>query len=77
MAAGWKEREKQFTGMDKAFYAVGEDGQEYFHMGKTRIKITEHFPEKGRAMGELIEELILYAARQDARTDDIHMGGPF
>ncbi len=46
-------------------------------MGKTRIKITEHFPEKGRTMGELIEELILYAARQDERADDIHMGGPF
>ena len=66
----WKEREKQYTDMDKAFYAVEEDGQEYFYIGKTRIKITEHFPEKGKTMGELIEELILYAARQDERTDD-------
>ena len=46
-------------------------------MGKTRIKITEHFPERGRTMGELIEELILYAARQEERADDIRMGGPF
>ncbi len=58
--------------MDKAFYAVGEDGQEYFHIGKTSIKITEHFPEKGRTMGELIEDLILYAARQDERTEEVH-----
>ncbi len=56
--------------MDRAFYAVGEDGQEYFYIGKTRIKITEHFPEKGRTMGELIEDLILYAARQGEKTDD-------
>ncbi len=65
----WKEREKQYTDMDKAFYAVDEDGQEYFYIGKNRIKITEHFPEKGKTMGELIEDLILYAARQEKRAN--------
>ncbi len=60
-----KEREKQFGDMDGAFYTVEEDGREYCQIGKTRIRITEHFPEKGRTMGELIEELVLYAARRE------------
>jgi len=65
----WKEREKQYTDMDKAFYAVDEEGQEYFYIGKNRIKITEHFPEKGKTMRELIEDLVLYAARQEERAN--------
>ena len=70
---------KRYAGMDKAIDTVGEDGQAYFHIGKTRIKITEHFPEKGRTVGELVEELILHAARRDQRADDIHIcvGGSF
>ena len=58
--------------MDRTFYATDEDGQRYFYIGKTRIKITEHFPEKGKTMGELIEDLILYAAREDERANDVH-----
>lgn len=54
--------------MDKPFYTVDEDGREYFCIGKTRIRITEHFPENGRSMGELIEDLVLYAARQEEQS---------
>ena len=52
-------------GMGKAFYTVDEDEQTVFHRGKNRIKVTEHFAEKGKPMSELLEELILYAARQE------------
>lgn len=38
--------------------------EEYFIFGNYRIKITEHFPEKGRTIDELIEELILYKAKK-------------
>jgi len=32
--------------------------QQYFIMGKTRIKITEHFPVTGKQIDELIADLI-------------------
>ena len=58
----WRDREKQFTDADKAFYAVEEDGQEYFYIGKNRVKITEHFPDEGKSIGDLIEDMVLYDA---------------
>ena len=30
----------------------------YFFEGKTRIRITEHFPDKGKRVGNLIENVI-------------------
>ena len=46
-------------------YSTDAGGQVYCHIGNTHIKVTEHFPETGRSIGELIEDMILYAARQD------------
>lgn len=40
------------------------DGTQYFVVGKTRIKVTEHFPEQAPTMASLIEDLILYTAKQ-------------
>ena len=37
---------------------VIEDGEQYFIMGKNRIKITEHFPDEGKQLDELIMDLI-------------------
>ncbi len=37
---------------------VTVDGQQYFVMGKNRIKITEHFPATGKQVDELIADLI-------------------
>lgn len=37
---------------------VIENGEQYFIMGKTRIKITEHFPANGKQLDELITDLI-------------------
>ena len=33
------------------------DGQRYFVYGKTRVKITEHFPINGKSIDELITVL--------------------
>ena len=60
-----RNREKQFTDADKAFYGVDEDGQEYFYIGKTRVKITEHFPDEGKSIGDLIEDMVFYDAGLD------------
>ena len=37
---------------------VIENGEQYFIMGKNRIKITEHFPADGKRLDELITDLI-------------------
>lgn len=49
-----------------SFYATELDGTEYFYCGNTRIKVTEHFASKGKSTGELIEEVIRYAIRNEA-----------
>lgn len=45
-------------------YEVVENGIRYFVFGNTRIRITEHFPENGKQIGELIEEIVEYSARK-------------
>lgn len=35
------------------------DGQQYFQIGNTWIKITEHFTSNGKQVGAILEELIL------------------
>ena len=49
-----------------SFYAVEEDGCLYHYCGKTRIKIHEHFPDHGKSVSELIENVILHTAKKTA-----------
>ena len=37
---------------------VIENGEQYFIIGKNKIKITEHFPADGKQLDELITDLI-------------------
>lgn len=39
------------------------DGIHYFVIGKTRIKVTEHFQEQGPSLVALLEDVITYNAR--------------
>ena len=43
---------------------IEENGQEYFVMNNLKIKITEHFPTKGKQIDELITELITHTVRE-------------
>lgn len=43
------------------------DGQQYFQIGRNRIKITEHFPVDGKQISDLIQELILIKSRDNCR----------
>lgn len=36
---------------------------QYFIYGNTRIKITEHFPDVGKTLDELLADVIQYAAQ--------------
>lgn len=44
--------------MEKSEIVTTETGEQYFIMGKNRIKITEHFPTNGKQLDELIAELV-------------------
>ena len=46
-------------------YRYSKDGQLYFIHGKTRIKVTEHFPEGGKSLNTLLEDVIQFSAKQD------------
>ena len=41
-----------------------ESGEQYFIMGKNRIKITEHFPASGKPIDELITDLIVQKIKE-------------
>lgn len=43
-----------------------ENGEQYFIMGKNRIKITEHFPSTGKQIDELVTDLIVNKIRGKA-----------
>lgn len=44
------------------FYVTNEYGTLYFYYGNTRIKVAEHFNDRGKSIGTLIENVIRYAA---------------
>ena len=53
-----------------AFYVTEGDGPLYFYYGNTRIKVSEHFSDKGKTIGTLLEDVIRYsAAHQTEKTD--------
>ena len=45
-------------------YRYSKDGQLYFIHGKTRIKVTEHFPVNGKSLNTLLEDVIQFSANQ-------------
>lgn len=52
-------------------YTYLKDRQLYFVHGKSRIKVTEHFPVDGKPLDMLLEDLIQFSARQQDN-DQIH-----
>lgn len=42
------------------------NGEQYYVIGKNRIKITEHFPASGKPIEELIVDLITHKAKEKA-----------
>lgn len=43
------------------------NGEQYYIIGKNRIKITEHFSASGKPLDELITGLIVNKIRENAR----------
>lgn len=43
------------------FYVTEGDGPLYFYYGNTRIRVAEHFNDRGKPIGTLIEDVIRYS----------------
>lgn len=43
---------------------TSETGEQYFIMGKNRIKITEHFSPSGKQIEELVTDLIIQKIKE-------------
>ena len=53
------------------FYVTDEYRTLYFYYGNTRIRVAEHFNDRGKPIGTLIEDVIRYsAARQMEKTTE-------
>ncbi len=44
------------------FYVEDEYGTLYFYYGNTRIRVAEHFNDRGNPIGTLLEDVIRYSA---------------
>ncbi|MCD8148782.1 MAG: hypothetical protein LUE92_04290 [Clostridiales bacterium] len=47
----------------KCYYGTDESGVTYFYFGKERIRVTEHFADRGQTYCQAAEEAIRYAIR--------------
>ena len=56
--------ERKPTLENSSFYMIDADGTLYYFCGNTRIKVTEHFSESGKTLGELMEEMVLREAKK-------------
>ena len=57
----WKVAHDEPDGVP-TFYVEDEYGTLYFYHGNARIKVAEHFNDKGKPIGALIEDVIRYSA---------------
>ena len=45
------------------YYGTELDGEKFFYIGNTCIKVSEHFNDKGRSLEDLLEDVIKYSAK--------------
>ena len=43
------------------FYGTELDGTTHFYIGNTRIKVSEHFNDRGKGIGNLLEDVISFS----------------
>ena len=47
----------------ESFYGTEPDGEMYFYIGSTPIKVSEHFAKDGKPLEDLLEDVIKYSAK--------------
>lgn len=60
--AAAREAEREEPDGVPTFYVEDEYGTLYFYHGNTRIQVAEHFNDRGKPIGTLIEDVIRYSA---------------
>ncbi len=45
------------------YYGTEPDGEMFFYIGSTRIKVSEHFNKDGKRLEDLLEDVIKYSAK--------------
>lgn len=45
------------------YYGTEPDGEMFFYVGNTRIKVSEHFAKDGKPLEDLLEDVIKYSAK--------------
>ena len=45
------------------YYGAEPDGEMYFYVGDSKIKVTEHFNDKGKSIEDLLEDVIKYSVK--------------
>ncbi len=43
------------------YYGTELDGTTHFYIGNTRIKVSEHFNDRGKVIGSLLEDVISFS----------------
>lgn len=45
------------------YYGTEPDGEMFFYVGNSRIKVSEHFNKNGKPLEDLLEDVINYSAK--------------
>ena len=56
----WK---RESEPVPEPFYGTELDGEKFFYIGNTRIKVSEHFNDKGKSIEDLLEDVIKYSVK--------------
>ena len=49
--------------LPEPYYGTEPDGEMYFYIGNTKIKVSEHFAKDGKPLEDLLEDVIKYSAK--------------
>ena len=56
----WK---RESEPVPKPYYGTEPDGEMFFYVGNSRIKVSEHFNDKGKSIEDLLEDVIKYSVK--------------
>ena len=56
----WKRKSES---VPEPYYGTEPDGEIYFYVGNTKIKVSKHFAKGGKPLEDLLEDVIKYSAK--------------
>ena len=58
-----KEILREWKLKNEPYYGTEPDGEMFFYVGNSRIKVSEHFAKDGKPLENLLEDVIKYSAK--------------